>query len=463
MTSYEKGTNQVEDEYYGQDNDDDLDDFIVYSDEDDVKKQKQHHQQEDDDVEKEVELEEQEEEEEEEEEEAPVGQQEILSLRERLKEEIRRKNAAKAAGATKAGYTSSVKQTVPPVQSVKDRFGTFFGPSRPVFARRVIEEGCSSVMKELQNVSKRDAPSVSKMQASTSGNLQKLKVVNQEKKKVDTLRENRDYSSLFSDDADTLSHTKEQPDKKPAVPKSGVQVRGPMHSTGKNSVVPGQPARLLPKDHRLKGAAPSIQAGDLGQVPLAQRNKMITAARNGSSLPKIKGNPPSSGQKRQPPLQSKRPQAPLKVQRQQQSSQGQSTQQALQGQKLPGNCRQSLQNQRANNPSKQVRRQGQNGSGVPSKLKASRPLERCAMKRKPDDEDNKISSIIRGMFNYHPEKFAGRDEDVSDMEADYASIQKEERRSAKLARKEDQEQLRLIEEEERLERDKKRKRSEQKQ
>ena len=44
----------------------------------------------------------------------------------------------------------------------------------------------------------------------------------QEKRKVDALRENRDYSSLFSDDADTAQPTKEQSDNRTAlVPKSG--------------------------------------------------------------------------------------------------------------------------------------------------------------------------------------------------------------------------------------------------
>ena len=44
----------------------------------------------------------------------------------------------------------------------------------------------------------------------------------QEKRKADALRENRDYSSLFSDDADTAQPTKEQPDNRTAFdPKSG--------------------------------------------------------------------------------------------------------------------------------------------------------------------------------------------------------------------------------------------------
>ncbi|KAL6633826.1 hypothetical protein ACP70R_026497 [Stipagrostis hirtigluma subsp. patula] len=477
MTNYENGTNQVEDDYYGHYDDDDLDDFIVDSDDDGdatLKKQKQHQQE----AEEEDEEIEEEEDDEEEEEEAPVGLQEILSLREQLKENIRRQNAEKAAGVEKAGYSSSVKQTMQPV---KDRFGTFFGPSKPVLARRVIEEGCSSIMKEVQNVpSRRDGPLVSKALPSTSGNLQKPKFVSQEKRKVDTLRENRDYSSLFSDD--TPSTTKEeQHDNRPAlVTKSDVRVRASIHSGGKTSVPPGEPVRLSPKDQKLKSAAPTAQArlqSKTGsQEPLPERKKMIPIARNGSNLP-MKRSPvlPSNGQKLQSPLQSKRSQAPLPVQRHQQLSQGQTTQRASQGQKLQSNGRQSLQIRRPNS-CMHVQRPVKNGSGAPrdglnsaqrqlasSNLKASRPVEKRAAKRKADEGKSVISSMIRNMFKYHPEEFAGKDEDISDMEADYASIQKEERRSAQLARKEDQEQLRLIEEEERRERAKKRKKSDQKQ
>ncbi|XP_004288305.1 PREDICTED: protein SPT2 homolog [Fragaria vesca subsp. vesca] len=68
-----------------------------------------------------------------------------------------------------------------------------------------------------------------------------------------------------------------------------------------------------------------------------------------------------------------------------------------------------------------------------------------------DPEDGDISSMIRNMFGYNPNKFAD-DDDVSDMEAGFEDIQREERRSAKIARMEDEEQARLIEEEERRER-----------
>ncbi|XP_065013039.1 uncharacterized protein LOC135641548 isoform X2 [Musa acuminata AAA Group] len=80
------------------------------------------------------------------------------------------------------------------------------------------------------------------------------------------------------------------------------------------------------------------------------------------------------------------------------------------------------------------------------------------LKRRPsgrnlsDEEDVDYRSLIRGMFRYNPNKYAGMDEDDSDMEVGFDVIQKEERISSKIARKEDEEQLRLIEEEEERER-----------
>ncbi|KAJ8767882.1 hypothetical protein K2173_020822 [Erythroxylum novogranatense] len=75
----------------------------------------------------------------------------------------------------------------------------------------------------------------------------------------------------------------------------------------------------------------------------------------------------------------------------------------------------------------------------------SRPMKRPA-RRLFDDEDVKALSMISKMF-----KYADCDDDDSDMEANFDDIMKEERLSAKIARMEDEEQLRLIEEEEQRE------------
>lgn len=159
----------VEDEY------DDLDDFIVGSDDegDNVAE---------DEVEEELpeaeEEEVEEEYEEEEEEEPPVGTQEILSFREQLKAKLRKQHQSNGAD---NGNPSCSSSDQPPVRSrlvfarslvfylilaslltvsviTYCRFGTFFGPSTPVLAPRLIEAGCSSIMKENQNLPSRVCP-----------------------------------------------------------------------------------------------------------------------------------------------------------------------------------------------------------------------------------------------------------------------------------------------------------------
>ncbi|XP_066328197.1 uncharacterized protein [Miscanthus floridulus] len=459
-SKFDNETNeQLVDEYCDQD-EDDLGDFIVYSDDEESLKHKQElddeHQQElEDEVEEEVE-EEEEEEVEEEEEEAPVGQQEILTLREQLKEEIRRKNAAMATGARKPNLSSSKNQTMPPV---KDGYGTFFGPSKPVLARRVIEEGCSTIMKDLQNVpSKKDASLASKMRQGAVEKMQKLKFVSEEKRKVDTLRKNRDYSCLFSDDADTQPPTKDHPESSRApllVPKSETQDAGQVNSARKSRVFTCQPATLSSTDNGLKKGS-----GSLGKKAHAERKGAIAAGRNGSNLPNLKKKSPgllssSKGQELQPSLHNKRPQASipgqkLRQQPQSQRPQGNGREPPLQGRSLQGQLigqnRSAAQNGRLKSAQKQL---------IPnSKFKASHGVEKRIVKRRKSNDDRQI------MHKY--DEFAISDEDESDMEADFASIQREERRSAALARKEDQEQLRLIKEEERRERAMKRKRAAQK-
>jgi protein SPT2 len=70
----------------------------------------------------------------------------------------------------------------------------------------------------------------------------------------------------------------------------------------------------------------------------------------------------------------------------------------------------------------------------------------------PDDDDEDVMALnmIRKMFN--TSRYADAPDDDSDMEAGFDEIMAEEKRSAKIARKEDEEQLRLIEEEEQRER-----------
>ncbi|KAL6652253.1 hypothetical protein ACP70R_011178 [Stipagrostis hirtigluma subsp. patula] len=507
-----------------------------------------------------------------EEEEPPEGQKEILELRERLKEQIRRK--AKAAGASAVGRSSSSHDRIPATRD--NRFGSFFGPSKPVISQRVIEERNS--LKELASTisraprpSVRDTPSTSKVQSKGNGHQHKPKIVNEIKRKAEALKDNRDYSFLLSDDADPSSSPKEKPAARSSLTQKSD--REMMHSALKNKAPAGQPARLSngygskntsSTQRHAEGKVDSMRKGSSNRERAVSHDSERIPVRNGSNQVNISKTTsqklPSKGpianthpskdvsdpslrrssvasrnhfseterpqssqsqriqsagqrpqhsshgqrpnqpvqQRQQQSLQSRRPQQVSPGQRPQQSLQSQRTQQSLhserpqqpstvkklqssqihrpqsqsyrpqplQGQRPLSSHGQHLEQRRviANDRAKQVERQIR----PPSKPMSSRQIssngirddhskkKQVAKRRFDEDEDEDALAMIRSMFRYDPTKYAGRDDDDSDMEADFATIEMEEKRSARIARQEDEEQLRLIEEEERREQERKR-------
>ncbi|KAL5215377.1 hypothetical protein ABZP36_004529 [Zizania latifolia] len=499
----------------------------------------------------------------EEDDEPPEGQQEFLEIRERLKEQIRRK----AQAVSTAGRSSSSHDRKPP-----PNFGSFFGPSKPVISQRVIEERKS--MKELQNTmpvsrdrkpSGKEIPSSSKVQSKTNGLHQKQKIVNEVKRKAEALKDNRDYSFLLSDDGDIPSSQVEKHVARSSLTQKSN--RELTHSAVKSRAPTGQTARV-PNGYGLKNTSSTQKHAERKDAGANRENtisldngRMHSVVRNGSSQattskaasqkfpskgpiankPPIKsandqslrtnrpaskqslsqnGRPQSSqnqripqstshGQRPHQPMQSQRPQQSLQSQRPQQSqqnprpqlmSQSQRPQQSLQRQRphpssqidrLQSSERQRPQSQNYRPQSSQgqrplssqghyseQRRVQSNDRGklverqirplskpMPSRPISSNGMRDAHAKKKQlpkrrfndgsDDEEDPLA-MIRSMFRYDPSKYAGRDEDDSDMEADFATIEREEKRSARIARQEDEEQLRLIEEEERREQDRKR-------
>ncbi|KAF7065406.1 hypothetical protein CFC21_071511 [Triticum aestivum] len=350
----------------------------------------------------------------EEDEEPPEGQQEFLQIRERLKEQIRRK--AQGTSASTAGRSSSLHDRRPPPPN----FGSFFGPSKPVISQRVIEERKS--MKEIQNTVPRerrppgkDIPSSSRVQvqAKTNGFHQKQKIVNEAKKKAEALKDNRDYSFLLSDDADIPSPPREKPAARPSLTQKSD--REMMHSAAKSRAPTSQPARL-PNGHVLNNNTSSTQRRpeskfeSKGKEMLPSRERAIdngrmhSVVRNGSS--QATGSKaasqkfPSKGQianklsmkevneqslrkdhlaRKQPvlpngrpqPSQSQRMQSALYGQRPQQSSQSQRPQQSSQSQRP----QQSSQSQRPQQSSQSQRPQQSSQSQRPLQSQSQRPLQ----------------------------------------------------------------------------------------
>ncbi|KAF0895904.1 hypothetical protein E2562_017548 [Oryza meyeriana var. granulata] len=485
----------------------------------------------------------------EEDDEPPEGQQEFLEIRERLKEQIRRK--AQAASASTAGRSSSSHDRKPP-----SNFGSFFGPSKPVISQRVIEERKS--LKELQNTasmsrdrkpSGKEIPSSSKVQSKTNGLHQKQKIVNEAKRKAEALKDNRDYSFLLSDDADISSSPMEKPVARSSLTQKSD--RELTHSAVRSRAPTSQTARLS-NGYGLKNTSSTqryadsrvdsnrkVAGANRERVGSLDNGRMHSVVRNGSSqattskaasqkLPSkglIANRPPiksvndqslrtnhkqilsqngrsqssesqrmqstSHGQRPHQPVQSQRPHQPAQSQRLQQSlqdrrpqqsaqntrpqtmSQSQRPQQSLQRQRpqlssqnerLQSSERQkplsqsyrlqSSQGQRplslqghysdqrrvqANDRVKSVERQIKPPSKpMPSRQIPSNGMRDVGSKKKQpakrrfndlsEDEEDPLA-MIRSMFRYDPSKYAGRDDDDSDMEADFATIEREEKRS----------------------------------
>ncbi|CAH8371958.1 unnamed protein product [Eruca vesicaria subsp. sativa] len=154
--------------------------------------------------------------EEEEEEEAPPKEElEYLELRQKIKDDIRKKSA----GGSVNGQSSQDRRKKLPYND----FGSFFGPSRPVISSRVIQESKSLLENEIKNSNQ---PKKRPVPASSSGNKnvsheKRPKVVSAMRRKVETLKDTRDYSFLFSDDAELPAPKKEPLSRRASFPSSG--------------------------------------------------------------------------------------------------------------------------------------------------------------------------------------------------------------------------------------------------
>ncbi|KAL3378238.1 hypothetical protein AABB24_004253 [Solanum stoloniferum] len=81
----------------------------------------------------------------------------------------------------------------------------------------------------------------------------------------------------------------------------------------------------------------------------------------------------------------------------------------------------------------------------------NRRRARKLMRHEEEDNGAEAISMIRRMSRYNPNRYQDED-DTSDMKANFDDILKEEKQSAKIAKKEDEKELRKIKEEERRER-----------
>ncbi|KAJ0967050.1 hypothetical protein J5N97_023967 [Dioscorea zingiberensis] len=398
-------------------------------------------------------------EEEEEEERKPTKEeQDFLKLREQLKERFRRN--LKKESSKVLGHTS---RSLDQRKTANDKFGSFFGPSQPAIAQRVIEESRS--IRETQHIAAKVQSSSSnskKNPASISSGMkmnQRPKVVNEIKKKAQTLKDSRDYSFLLSDDADMPVPEKDQ---------SAPRMTSGSSSDGRSSQAPSRnklpinkPARQGVMGHDSRNSAstnrPMLAKGSSVKEALVNRPRLPS-----SESRKVVGN--VSGRPAGKILPSKL------------------TTQAVVTNRPPPKVANALSLEKKISAKPQLTTQNhfsahRKVSQVPDKVLTTKRQPEISLKHQPpkrnplrdvheerlkkkppkrrsysDDEGEEAINMIRQMFRYDPRRFSDMDGDDSDMEVGFDSIQKEERKSAKIAKMEDEEQLRLIEEEERRER-----------
>ncbi|XP_030468608.2 protein spt2 [Syzygium oleosum] len=438
--------------------------------------------------------EEYEEEEEEEDPKPSKEQMDYLEFRQTLKERIRKRKMKKEGASA-----SQDRRKLP-----NDNYGSFFGPSKPVIAQRVIQE--SKSLLENQHLATRVLQSQYKNQKSSSSTStgsrpvvrDKIpKVIPAVKQKVQKLKDTRDYSFLLSDDAELPAPAKQPPSRNTSASTSEARpAKMPLPSkqaSGSNGRIP-QNVRDDRRPSSVNGQRTSSMNGQRtssmnGQRPPSingQRPPSINGQTNGRAGPTklsstTKSNSMLAADKRQlhnnnqngpgrpamsNGLQQKKPVA-ITGKTSQVAKMSAPVMSKPPAAKMPSPALKHNVQQRKDvgNPDKYKIAPRQPAASTrpqmnkpPNQISSAVKSQDQKPKKKPirpfsDDEDDGEMAInmIRKMFRYNPQKYAGRDDDDSDMEANFDEIMKEEKRSAKIARKEDEEQQRLIEEEERRE------------
>ncbi|KAK4436417.1 hypothetical protein Salat_0805400 [Sesamum alatum] len=309
-----------------------------------------------------------------------------LALRQQLKEKFRarlRKETGPGAAVTGAGGKDINAAPA-------DNYGSFFGPSEIVFADRVIQETKSWLEnpsfdqrgRKFKNVAERKKSAEASKIAEAV--LQKMGT----RKEVQRLKDNRDYSFLSSECE---------------IP------------------VPGEKSNKSGPPEKIQGV---------------QVIKKGSQNRQGSSFLSSDCETPMPGKK--PNVNSK---PPAKIQ---------GVHQVIKKPSETGikNSRPKKDSQVSRDSKKPLEKKMKPLISKKSHQKENPRPEADGRKRKlkpqADQEENTDAiNIIREMFGYDPTKFCDDKEDL-EMDATFDDIQKEERRSMRIAKKEDDQELRKI-------------------
>ncbi|XP_061956004.1 uncharacterized protein LOC133677851 [Populus nigra] len=285
---------------------------------------------------------------------------EFLETRKLLKEQIRKQNCSHHLSELSNSDHNTTKT-----------YRSFFGPSQPSIAPRVIQESKSKQQTQIPQ------------HRAVSADILLSAMDNQTK--VQRLRQTRDYSFLFSDDNNLTPPVSSATPAQASVPSS-------KHYTNVKGLRKFNDPKLNPKQPAL---ACSLK-------PLTNKGVM-------EKTPSRMSLQYQCTDKRKPIVKAVHP-----------------TKQLVKPHEMTN---------------KRVR---DNISSSVSNLQDHCPKKRRLSDEEDDCEGEKALLIIRKMFN--TKRFASRDDRDIKMEASFGDITKEEKRSERLGRKEDREQLRLLEE-----------------
>ncbi|KAF7829238.1 putative starch synthase 4, chloroplastic/amyloplastic isoform X1 [Senna tora] len=351
-------------------------------------------------------------------------------------------------------------------------YGSFFGPSQPVIAQRVIQES-KSLLENQHLASRLSNPhqiNKNKNKVSNGGSKSSVHIrppkLSEVKVKAQKIKDTRDYSFLLSDDAEIPAPTKEPPPRNTSGRSSEArpaQVPGKSRqpsSNGSKHVYAGRedkklvsvgsqlPSKSGSNNKLTSTSKPSLASADsrkqlgnnsgngpgrpVGPKGLPSRTP-VSSMGNKSLAPSIK-TPVNAAQK--PPLSK----AHSSISRQS-VEQRKDAREISKPKMIPKQSVASSTAQTKRPPTQNLTHRASQDQR-PKKKPVRRPFD------DDDDDGDRAISMIRRMFHYNPNKFADDDDDDIDMEAGFDDIMREERRSAKIAQQEDDEQLRLLEEEE---------------
>ncbi|KVH88764.1 Chromatin SPT2 [Cynara cardunculus var. scolymus] len=339
-------------------------------------------------------------EEEDEEDRLPTQEElEYLELRQKLKDSIRKK-MKKDSGSGLANLREK-KKKMP-----YDNFGSFFGPSQPVIAQRVIQESKSL----LEN-------------PHLAARVPKPKNVAKPKAKIQMLKDTRDYSFLLSDDADLPVPIKNPP-KSVSAPKPEAHSSQRQLNNSARKVINGRDERRpLPTSSQMRA-----KAVPQSQRPSTSSKATPTSLESRKQLGRNEGSGPGRplGQR---PLPSKMPVANKQKVLSPSVSRGSipTGHKPLPSRPLPATHKKPLEHKRDDRgPSKGNIKQ-QPARPPASAQQKPRPQKRPARPFDDDDEDENAISMIRSIYN--PNRYRGaNDDDDSDMEAGFDDIMREEKR-----------------------------------